>query len=93
MGKTLCQRHIRSICQHVLVVTRFHTNMIKWSWTISTDFQIPWGRTMFLYVSGSNAFVKKEKPIFSIAEQNENYFLAYLEVQSAWDKEKEEKPG
>ena len=48
---------------------------------------------MFLYISGSNAFIKKEKPIFSIAEQNENYFLAYLEVQSAWDKEKEEKPG
>lgn len=93
MGKTLCQRHIRSICQHILVVIRFHTNIIKWSWTISTDFQIPWGRTMFLYVSASNAFVKKEKPIFSIAEQNENYFLAYLEVQSAWDKEKEEKPG
>lgn len=48
---------------------------------------------MFLYISGSNTFVKKEKSIFSIAEQNENYFLVYLEVLSAWDKEKEEKPG
>lgn len=39
------------------------------------------------------ATVKNDKPIFSIAKQNENYFLAYLEVQSAWDKEKGEKPG
>lgn len=35
----------------------------------------------------------KIKPIFSIAEQNENYFIAYLKVQSAWDKDRSQVDG
>lgn len=48
---------------------------------------------MLLCISESNACSCKGKPHFSIAGQNENYFLANLKVQSACDKEKGQESG